>query len=119
MTFRHHFELRETIATILADEQSIIERACEGIRTARHEIENYLIQDPFFGMSYEPVEVRSGPDIIKKMADAAQRARVGPMAAVAGAIAFEGVRQVQTSGASYCVVDNGGDICLISTAPYE
>jgi ApbE superfamily uncharacterized protein (UPF0280 family) len=117
MPLRHHFELRETIATILADDQSVIDAACEGIRTARHEIERYILSDPFFEMSYEPVVVKEAPDIIQKMADAAEKAKVGPMAAVAGAVAYAGVRAAQNAGALYCIIDNGGDIAMISDRP--
>ncbi|HOJ96189.1 MAG TPA: UPF0280 family protein [Methanospirillum sp.] len=117
MTLRHHFELRETIATILADDQSVIDAACEGIRSARHEIERYILFDPFFEMSYEPVVVKEGPDIIQKMADAAEIAGVGPMAAVAGAVACAGVRAAHNTGASFCIIDNGGDIAMITDRP--
>jgi ApbE superfamily uncharacterized protein (UPF0280 family) len=114
MTLRHHFELRETIATILADDNQYIVAACEGIRQARFEIEKYIIRDPFFATSYEPIPIPVGPDIIRRMGDAAQNAGVGPMASVAGAVADAGVRAAKIAGSAYCVVDNGGDIALIS-----
>ncbi len=117
MTIRHHFELRETIATILADEELVIETACEGIRTARYELERYIIQDPFFNSSFEPLTITKGPDIIKNMAAAAWKAGVGPMAAVAGAIAHAGVSAAQKKGASFCIIDNGGDIAMITDRP--
>ena len=48
------------------------------------------------------------------MADATRTAGVGPMAAVAGAIAWAGIESMQESGATFGVIDNGGDIALIS-----
>lgn len=114
MTIRHHFELRETIATILADEETIINTACDGMRAARAELEKYIIKDPFFGTTYEPVTPPVSPPIIHKMAVAAQAAGVGPMAAVAGAVADTGIHAVHEKGASFCVIDNGGDIALIT-----
>lgn len=114
MVIRHHFELRETIATILADDESIIHAASEGMRSARSELERYLIKDPFFGLSYEPVSIPEKPEIAKKMALAAKRAEVGPMAAVAGAVAAEGIAMARENGALFCVIDNGGDIAMIS-----
>jgi len=90
MTIRHHFELRETVATILADDEEVIDVACEGIRKARHEIERYIIQDPFFNLSLEPLTIKEGPGIILNMAFVSLKAGVGPMAAVAGAVAEPG-----------------------------
>jgi len=114
MTLRHHFELRETIATILADKQAVIDAACDGIRQARFEIEKYILRDPFFGSSYEPVAIKNAPAIIIRMGEAARCASVGPMASVAGAVALAGVKTAKERGASFCVIDNGGDIALIS-----
>ncbi|MDD1725045.1 MAG: UPF0280 family protein [Methanospirillum sp.] len=111
---RHHFELRETIATILGDTDRDITHACEGLREARHTIEQYILSDPFFGITYEPVAIPEKPEIIRSMAMAAESAGVGPMAAVAGAVAEAGVRKAAREGASFCVIDNGGDIALIS-----
>jgi len=48
------------------------------------------------------------------MARAAEEAGVGPMAAVAGAIAWAGVEAMVEAGASFGLVDNGGDIALVS-----
>lgn len=117
MTIRYHFELRETIATILADNEEVIQAASMGMRTARSELERYLVRDPFFGTSYEPVQVPDHPIIARRMAQAAEKAGVGPMAAVAGAVAEHGVAAAQKSGASFCVIDNGGDIALITDRP--
>lgn len=114
MTIRYHFELRETVATILADEERIIQAASEGLREARHDVERYLVRDPFFGISYEPVDIPKTPAIARDMARAAKRAGVGPMAAVAGAVACNGVKAAQKNGASFCIIDNGGDIAMIS-----
>ncbi|HJK34728.1 MAG TPA: UPF0280 family protein, partial [Methanocorpusculum sp.] len=50
-----------------------------------------------------------------RMADAAEEACVGPMAAVAAAIAWAGVESMVASGASFGLIDNGGDI--VFTAP--
>jgi ApbE superfamily uncharacterized protein (UPF0280 family) len=50
------------------------------------------------------------------MADASKK-RVGPMAAVAGAIAWSGVESMAEAGALFGVIDNGGDIALISDRP--
>lgn len=111
---RHHFELRETITTILADEQSHIDAAVEGIIQARHAVERCIAGDPFFGATFEPYTPESDDLVVTRMVSAAGKAGVGPMAAVAGAIAWSGIEAMQETGAGYGVIDNGGDIALFS-----
>lgn len=52
------------------------------------------------------------PDIAKKMAAAAQSTGVGPMAAVAGAMAQAAVTAALRAGDREVLIDNGGDIFL-------
>jgi len=111
---RRRFHLRETIATILADDEALIAAAREGIITARQELEHYAAGDPFFLSTLEPYPVSSGITIVDRMAEAGVAAGVGPMAAVAGAIAWAGVEAMQAAGAAFGIVDNGGDIALLS-----
>ncbi|MCU0629570.1 MAG: UPF0280 family protein [Methanoregulaceae archaeon] len=111
---RHHFELRETIATILADEQSHIDAAVEGLIEARQVVERYIAGDPFFRSTFEPYTPESDDLVITRMAHASEKAGVGPMAAVAGAIAWSGIEAMYKAGAAYGVIDNGGDIALFS-----
>ena len=109
---RHHFELRETITTILADKQEHIDAAVGGIIRARQAVERCIARDPFFGTTFDPYIPDSDEPVIMRMAFAGTRAGVGPMAAVAGAIAWAGLEAMLESGASFGVVDNGGDIAL-------
>lgn len=114
MPIRHHFELHETIATIIADREEDIRTACQGLTEARHEIERYILQDPFFRTSFDPLTVTTDSPIINQMAEAAKKTGVGPMAAVAGAVAFSALSRVRDQGGRFCVIDNGGDIALIT-----
>jgi hypothetical protein len=111
---RHHFELRETITTILADEQPHIDAAVAGIVKARQAVERCIAGDPFFGATFEPYIPESDEPVVIRMVSAAKKAGVGPMAAVAGAIAWSGIEAMQETGAMYGVIDNGGDIALFS-----
>lgn len=113
---REHFEFRQTITTILADDPAHIAAAKAGMLSGRADLESYLRTDPFFGTSYSPVSAEpDAPLIVHRMADAAEEACVGPMAAVAAAIAWAGVESMVASGASFGLIDNGGDI--VFTAP--
>jgi ApbE superfamily uncharacterized protein (UPF0280 family) len=111
---RRRLQLRETIATILADDEPAVEKAREGIVRARQELEHYVATDPFFLSTLEPYPVRTGILTVDRMAEAGTRAGVGPMAAVAGAIAWAGLEAMMESGAGFGVVDNGGDIALVT-----
>jgi uncharacterized protein len=114
---RDRFRYRETITTILADDPTHIEAAKEGMMAARLEIERYIAADPFFAATFEPYTPKVGGRAVSRMADAALEAGVGPMAAVAGTIAWAGVEAMQNAGAVFAVIDNGGDIALLSDRP--
>ncbi|MDV0444348.1 UPF0280 family protein [Methanorbis rubei] len=115
---REHFEYRQTITTILADDQLHIEAAKAGMIAARTDLESYLCADPFFGTSYSPVPAAAGaPLIVERMADACREADVGPMAAVAAAVAWAGVESMVEAGALFGLIDNGGDIVFVADRP--
>jgi len=111
---RRHFQYKETITTILADKEDHITAAIRGIFAARMEIERCIARDPFFSITYYPYTPNDCSLAVQRMCDAATRAQVGPMAAVAGTIAWAGVEAMEKEGAVFGVIDNGGDIALIS-----
>lgn len=130
---RSRFRVKQTIVTILANDPLFIHAAEDGIVAARMEIEQYIKKDPFFQLTLEPyvpdnkyfekVFKKSASEdmhvyrsdtfpIVADMINASAAAGVGPMSSVAGAIARSGVFEAKKRGASFCVVDNGGDIVL-------
>ncbi len=111
---RERFSYRQTFAVILADKPEHIEAAKAGMLRARQVLEAYIARDPFFSATFDPYTPDSDELIITRMADAASIAGVGPMAAVAGSIAWAGIEAMQDAGAMFGVIDNGGDIALIS-----
>ncbi|HSQ86392.1 MAG TPA: UPF0280 family protein [Desulfobacterales bacterium] len=75
-------------------------------------IENYIKRYPEFARTLKPWRVRGPePKIINEMALAGEKAGVGPMAAVAGAIA-EHVGNGLLKHSDEVVVENGGDVFL-------
>ena len=114
---REPFHFRETFATILADDPSHIVAAKSGMMAARQVLEAYIARDPFFKATFDPYVPDSDELVITRMADATRKAGVGPMAAVAGTIAWAGVESMQDAGALFGVIDNGGDIALIADRP--
>ncbi|MFW9992095.1 MAG: UPF0280 family protein [Candidatus Odinarchaeota archaeon] len=114
---RHYFRINQTIATIIVEEKYllVIERE---VLTLRQELENYVLENPLFLASLEPCDIRvDAPDIVKLMAISAKRAGVGPMASVAGAIAYHAVAAAVDAGADHIIFDNGGDIALFINKP--
>ena len=81
----------------------------------RQLLEGYIKRHPIFLTSLEPITVGSdAPRIVAEMAEAASKAGVGPMAAVAGAIA-ESVGRELLESSPEIIVENGGDIYLKSS----
>lgn len=116
---REHFQLKETIVTIFASEAGHIDAARESIREQRSYLEAFIRRDPFFQITLEPYDVAwdDAPAIVKQMIEKSAAFGIGPMAAVAGAIAGFAVQAMMDEGATYAVVDNGGDICILNDQP--
>ncbi len=80
----------------------------------RNMLEGYIERHPSFLTSLEPVAVGDdAPQLVIEMAEAGRKAGVGPMAAVAGAIA-ESVGSELLAFSAEVIVENGGDIYLKS-----
>ena len=80
----------------------------------RAALEDYIRCHPGFSVAMEPYPVGDeAPGIVREMAEAAEKAGVGPMAAVAGAIA-ERVGKALLEFSPEVIVENGGDIFLKS-----
>ena len=81
----------------------------------RRRIQSYISRDERFLTSLKPVIVeRTACALIRDMSAAARKADVGPMAAVAGAIAQSLGRDLLKLGCKDVIVENGGDIFLQS-----
>jgi ApbE superfamily uncharacterized protein (UPF0280 family) len=84
----------------------------------RRVLEDYINRHPQFRHSFEPIELRTdAPEIAQRMARAARLVGVGPMAAVAGAMAQCAAEAAQNAGADEAIVENGGDIYLQAAEP--
>ena len=106
---------KETDLQILTDKTLDKEFVQERIRLYRWDIENYIIKDRRFLTALKPIEVElNAPLIVKEMSVAAKLAGVGPMAAVAGAIAQFIGKDLLKRGYRDVIIENGGDIFLAS-----
>ncbi len=110
-------KLEETEATVIT-ERTYLPLVINEVKQQRNLLKNYLREDPFFLMTLDPYKVPvNAPEIVRIMASSSSRVGVGPMAAVAGAIAYFAVRAAVNQGANFIVFDNGGDIALYTEEP--
>ena len=122
-TYRHWIEGKDLIPfNVTVKETDLYIRASSNLTRKAHklvlkyrqQLENYIEQHPTFLTSLEPLPTpREAPHIVKQMTEAAQKAGVGPMASVAGAIA-EHVGKELLAFSPEIIVENGGDIYLKS-----
>ncbi len=83
----------------------------------RGDLEQYIERDKDFKRTLTPHLLLPGaPEVVELMASAANKAGVGPMAAVAGAVAELMVKESQEM-ARNIIVENGGDICFKTEHP--
>ena len=95
------------------------ERALALVHRYRRDIEGYIRVNPRFAESLVPLAPdTSAPAVVAAMLDAGVLANVGPMAAVAGAIA-ECVGRDLLPFSRQVIVENGGDVFVRSTTPRE
>jgi len=97
--------------------ENLMSRVEQFLLSRRHQLEAYLEADPLFLASLEPfLPADDAPEIVKAMVRAGNLAGVGPMAAVAGAMAQEtGIFLLNLS--EEVIVENGGDIFIKVSEP--
>ena len=122
-SYRHWIKDKEMVAfNVTVKETDLYIRARSELKSQAHQLvmeyrsllEEYIEGHPSFLTSLEPVAAAGdAPPIAIGMAEAAQKTGVGPMAAVAGAIA-EAVGSQLLAFSPEVIVENGGDIYLKS-----
>jgi ApbE superfamily uncharacterized protein (UPF0280 family) len=91
------------------------EVALAKMKSLRIKFDSYIKTEPFFKKSLKPFQPKDeAPSEAKEMAVAAEKAGVGPMAAVAGLFAREiGEEIIQNFSVKELVIENGGDIFML------
>jgi len=120
-TYRHDIKGRDLVSfQAVVKETDLYIRAVKNlsveavaaINEVRGPLERYIRLHPLFLHSLEPVPVeKDAPDIVRLMAEVAEAVGVGPMAAVAGAVA-EMVGKQLLDYSPEIIVENGGDIFM-------
>ncbi len=91
--------------------------AREQVLVCRGQIDGYIQRYPAFAVSLAPWREQAfAPEIVREMIAAGSAAGVGPMAAVAGAVA-ESVGRKLLDHSREVVVENGGDVYIKSNGP--
>ncbi len=112
----YQLKIKQTDLLIRTDKdcREVAERKTKEIR---RQLEDYIEKDPLFAHTFQPYPVsEDAPEIVRLMASASINAGVGPMAAVAGAIA-ELVGKELTNFCEEVIVENGGDIFIRCSRP--
>lgn len=117
--FREAFTYKETQCTIIADKENAIKTAIESIKRNRAQLEEYVSAHPKFLYTLKPVPAPEQPLVAKLMAEAAEKADVGPMAAVAGVLADLAVKDMLSEGCEVAVVEDGGEVSAVSNTPID
>jgi ApbE superfamily uncharacterized protein (UPF0280 family) len=103
--------VKETDLLVRA-ERDLSKETRESILKYRYQLETYIAMNPEFQKSLIPLKDDSDvPEIVREMIRTSQMAHVGPMAAVAGAMA-ESVSKDLLKLSKEVIVENGGDIYL-------
>ena len=113
------YAYKKSQCTIISNQQTAIQTAKKSIQQSYRQLEIYIQSSPRFLHSLTPLEVPEAPLVAKLMAQAAERAGVGPMAAVAGAIADLAVQSMVLAGCEVAVVEDGGEISAQSNQPLD
>lgn len=99
---------------LIAADRDLSQEGLAAVKALRRDVDAYVKAHPRFAESLTPVEVEpDAPPIVREMAEAARLASVGPMAAVAGAIA-EAVAEALLPHTREVIVENGGDVYLVT-----
>jgi len=117
--FKEAFQFKETKCTIIADQKHGNQTAIKSIKQNRKALEEYGKAHPNFLYTLEPTPAPAEPLVAKLMAEAAAKANIGPMAAVAGVLADLAVKDMIAAGCKVAVVENGGEISALSNTPID
>ncbi|MBN1152867.1 MAG: UPF0280 family protein [Dehalococcoidia bacterium] len=101
----------------VSTDRDLRREALESAVRHRHTIEAYIRGHPRFATSLEPEPAHdNAPVLVHNMAEAAHIAGVGPMAAVAGAIA-QAVAADLLHSSREVIIENGGDVFMSIKSP--
>ncbi|MBU0615081.1 MAG: UPF0280 family protein [Nanoarchaeota archaeon] len=106
---------KDSKLNVFCDKKEYLDKAMQILVEKRKLIEDYITNHPKFLETLEPLKINDDdPPIIKAMKKAATSAGVGPMATVAGTLAETLAKVIIKLGSRNAIVDNGGDLYVIT-----
>ncbi len=117
--FREFFSYKDSNCFIISDKIDGVDVAKESIIRNRRLLDEYIASHQKFVYTLKPISVPSEPLVANLMAQAGEKAGVGPMAAVAGVLADLAVNEMCFSGCKVAVVENGGEVSATSNVPID
>ncbi len=126
--YKTHFIAKESDITIISDSDTAISRAKSSFQFHRANLEDFVLKNSKFLKSFSPVKVNTSYRVIELMAEVAFLCDVGPMAAVAGALADLMLEEMQLiednedpifRECKIALVENGGEIAIDSEEPMK
>lgn len=117
--FRRAFQYKDSQCVLIADKQEAVCKGEESIKRNRQLLEDYIRAHPKFLYTLKPIPIPEKPAVAKLMAQAAEKANVGPMAAVAGVLADLAVKDMIAEGCEVAVVEDGGEVSAVSNVPID
>ena len=124
--YKTHFLEKESDITIISESKTAILKAKKAFYFHRGNLEKYVLKNDQFLTSFSPINVNTELRIINIMAVAAEICDVGPMAAVAGALADlmletminpDEKEESNYTAAKIALVENGGELAIDSIKP--
>jgi ApbE superfamily uncharacterized protein (UPF0280 family) len=116
--FEQGFVIEESKIHLKTDMKEAILEAIKDIKYHRKNLVDYIKTHPEFQHTLKPITVSSeAPEIVQSMANSAKKADVGPMAAVAGALADLSMKAMLRTGAKIAIVEDGGEIAVTTAHP--
>ncbi|MCS7113921.1 MAG: UPF0280 family protein [Candidatus Bathyarchaeota archaeon] len=116
---RKRLSIKESVLTVIADKHEAVKVAEDTIAYHRGRLEAYIEKHADFLYALKPLEIVDGPHIVRLMAWASEKAGVGPMASVAGALADLAVEAMLLCGAKTAIVEDGGEVAAVSETPVD
>jgi ApbE superfamily uncharacterized protein (UPF0280 family) len=118
--FKVRRRFKESSILFQSDRQSAIEAAVRTVALQRATLESYIQRKPDFAKTLDPIDTEpSAPLIVKVMARVAKSVEVGPMAAVAGALADLALEAMLNSKATIAIVEDGGEVAASSQTEFD
>jgi ApbE superfamily uncharacterized protein (UPF0280 family) len=115
LRYKEHFIDGESDCTVVCNSIQGIERAKKQLHQDRLILSKFIQKNPAWEKSFIPVHTPNAPPIIELMENAAAICNVGPMAAVAGALADRMQEYMfQDPQIQLGVIENGGEIIIRS-----